>query len=120
MAINPNRWANLADDAQMIQAAVDEAAKTGQTVVIPARNERTGEQKWVLERAVRDHGMRVDAGGMKAASQQLALSLEGILDQTDLHIVLARDAQQHIALAPIRPRHGEHTAAVRQADVFVC
>lgn len=55
MAINPNRWANLADDAQMIQAAVDEAAKTGQTVVIPARNERTGEKMWVLERAVKLH-----------------------------------------------------------------
>lgn len=54
---------------------------------------KTYNSRWVLERAVRDHGMRVDAGGMKAASQLLAQSLEGILDQTDLDALRGIEGQ---------------------------
>ncbi|MBO4885717.1 MAG: hypothetical protein J5602_10450 [Clostridia bacterium] len=55
MSVNPNAFASLPDDAQMIQRAVDEAASRGDTVVIPRRNERTGEDLWLLPRAVKLH-----------------------------------------------------------------
>ena len=52
---NPNFYANLEDDSAMIQAAVDAAAETGETVTIPRHNERTGEDIWMITHAVRLH-----------------------------------------------------------------
>jgi len=52
---NPNSYANLEDDSAMIQAAVDAAAETGETVTIPRHNERTGEDIWMITHAVRLH-----------------------------------------------------------------
>ncbi len=49
---HPNTYAHLADDAAMIQAAVDAASAHGVRVVIPRRNARTGQDIWVLPRAV--------------------------------------------------------------------
>lgn len=40
--------------------------------------------RWVLERAIRDHAMRIDVNRVKLASEQMVSSLEGILQQTDL------------------------------------
>lgn len=52
---SPNDYLTLATDSQMIQAAVDEAAKYGAQVVIPRFNERTGECKWELEESIKLH-----------------------------------------------------------------
>lgn len=52
---DPNHYIHLADDAAMIQAAVDEAAKTGESVTIPRHNERTGQDIWILPRAILLH-----------------------------------------------------------------
>lgn len=51
--LNPNFYKNLEDDSAMIQAAVDAAAETGETVTIPRHNERTGENIWHIDRAIR-------------------------------------------------------------------
>ena len=40
--------------------------------------------RWILERAMRDHGMRVDAEALKRISQQLAGELSAISEATDL------------------------------------
>ena len=55
MFVNPNDYAYLQDDAQMIQAAVDAAIEKGKSVMIPAFNERTGKKIWILDRAVKLH-----------------------------------------------------------------
>ena len=54
---------------------------------------KTYNSRWVLERAVRDHALRVDAEGMKADSQQLAQSLDSILAQTDLEALRGIEGQ---------------------------
>lgn len=44
-------WGN--DDSQTIQNAIDYAQKTGEnSVTIPRKNERTGENVWIIDRAV--------------------------------------------------------------------
>ena len=48
----PNDFKQLSSDSEMIQAAVDEAAKYGAEVVIPRYNERTGKPIWELDRSV--------------------------------------------------------------------
>ncbi len=48
----PNDYKHLSTDAEMIQAAVDEAAKCGGKVVIPSFNERTGKCIWELDRSI--------------------------------------------------------------------
>ena len=50
---NPNFYSHLEDDSAMIQAAVDEAAKYGESVTIPRYNERTGEPIWIISRAIK-------------------------------------------------------------------
>lgn len=52
---NPNYYKHLEDDSAMIQAAVDAAAKTGETVIVPRHNERTGENVWIISKAIRLH-----------------------------------------------------------------
>ena len=54
---------------------------------------KTYNSRWVLERAVRDHALRVDAEGMKADSQQMAQSLDAILAQTDLEALRGIEGQ---------------------------
>lgn len=49
---NPNAYSHLADDSEMIQAAVDAARETGAGVTIPRHNERTGKDVWDLPRAI--------------------------------------------------------------------
>ena len=48
----PNDYKHLPSDSKMIQAAVDEAAKYGATVVIPRVNERTGECSWEIDETI--------------------------------------------------------------------
>lgn len=50
---DPNSYIHLGDDSAMIQAAVNAAAATGETVTIPRYNARTGQPIWNLERAIR-------------------------------------------------------------------
>ena len=50
---NPNNYSHLYDDSAMIQSAVDEAKNTGETVVIPRLNKRTGECVWNITRAIK-------------------------------------------------------------------
>ena len=47
MSLNPNAYAHLEDDSAMIQAAVDDAAQSGERVEIPRRNARTGKDIWI-------------------------------------------------------------------------
>ena len=50
---DPNEFASLGSDSKMIQAAVDEAEKSGANrVVIPAYNERTGSFLWVIDKTI--------------------------------------------------------------------
>ncbi len=51
--ISPNEYNFLEDDASMIQAAADKANETGAMVVIPRRNTRTGNDIWLLPRAIK-------------------------------------------------------------------
>ena len=48
----PNEYKHLTSDAEMIQAAVDEAAKYGATVIIPRVNERRGECLWEIDTSI--------------------------------------------------------------------
>lgn len=48
----PNEYKHLTSDAEMIQAAVDEAAKYGATVIIPRVNERRGECLWEIDHSI--------------------------------------------------------------------
>lgn len=52
---NPNYYIDAADDAAMIQAAVDAAAAAGANVTIPRHNLRTGKDIWMLPRAILLH-----------------------------------------------------------------
>ena len=49
---NPNFYKDLKDDSAMIQAAVDAAKDTGDVVVIPRLNERTGKCLWNIDRVI--------------------------------------------------------------------
>ena len=53
--ISANNYKHLENDSAMIQAAVDEATKLHSIAVIPAINERTGESKWTITKAIRLH-----------------------------------------------------------------
>ena len=53
--IDPNDYSELSDDSLMLQAAVDAAALSGQSVLIPRINKRTGKDEWVLQRAIKLH-----------------------------------------------------------------
>jgi len=50
---NPNFYSHLNDDSAMIQAAVDEAKITGETVIIPKRNNRTKNDIWIIDRSIK-------------------------------------------------------------------
>ena len=50
---SPNDYKDMPTDSKMIQAAVDEAAKYGASVVIPRLNERTGELVWRLDETIK-------------------------------------------------------------------
>ncbi len=52
---NPNNYTYLKTDSEMIQAAVDEAAKNGEKVVIPKYNERTKENVWIIDKSIKLH-----------------------------------------------------------------
>ena len=49
---NPNNYLDAADDSAMLQAAIDAAAEAGERVTVPRRNLRTGQDIWILPRAV--------------------------------------------------------------------
>lgn len=49
---DPNSYIHFADDATMVQAAVDAAAKCGAAVTIPQFNVRTGKNLWEFPRSV--------------------------------------------------------------------
>ena len=49
---SPNEYKHLSTDSEMIQAAVDEAARYGATVVIPRVNERTEKCLWEIDTAI--------------------------------------------------------------------
>lgn len=50
---DPNSYIELADDAAMVQAAVDAAAECGASVTIPRFNARTGRNLWEFPRSVK-------------------------------------------------------------------
>lgn len=52
MFIDVNSCSACCSDSAMIQAAVDAAQKTGQAVVIPTHNARTGKDIWVIEKTI--------------------------------------------------------------------
>ena len=52
---SPNDYKHLKTDSEMIQAAVDEAAKCGAKVVVPRVNERTNQCVWELSETIRLH-----------------------------------------------------------------
>jgi len=63
---------------------------------IVARNMIFGKvynSRWVLERAIRDHAMRVDVDGLKKASEQLAVTVKAILEEKDLDALLGLEGQ---------------------------
>lgn len=51
--VTPNQFGDSASDSAAIQAAVDFAAKRGEAVTVPAWNERTGTNVWVISETVR-------------------------------------------------------------------
>lgn len=55
MYINVNQYCNYECDSDMIQAAVDAAAKSGQSVLIPKFNARTGKPLWEISKTVKLH-----------------------------------------------------------------
>lgn len=55
MYINVNEFSNAACDSDMIQAAVDKAAETGQSVLIPKINKRTGLSVWNISKSILLH-----------------------------------------------------------------
>lgn len=48
---------------------------------------KTYNDRWILERTVRDHAMRVDAEALKLASQQMAAQLPAVSEATSLDIL---------------------------------
>jgi len=52
-AVTPNQFKDVPSDSAAIQAAVDFAAPRGEPVTIPAWNERTGTNLWVISETVR-------------------------------------------------------------------
>lgn len=58
---------------------------------------KTYNSRWVLERATRDHSMRIDAARMKQACEQLAASLEDILSQEELEAIRGLEGQNAAA-----------------------
>ncbi len=52
---NPNEFAYLGSDSEMLQAAVDAAAKSGAIVEIPSHNTRTGKNYWTITKAIELH-----------------------------------------------------------------
>ncbi len=55
MYINVNSYKDLASDSKMIQAAIDEASRKGQAVLIPKYNERTGRDVWDIDNTLYLH-----------------------------------------------------------------
>jgi len=53
MFIDVNQFADRLCDSDMIQAAVDAACETGEMVVIPKRNARTGQNLWIIGKTVK-------------------------------------------------------------------
>lgn len=59
MYINVNKYTNLSSDSQMIQAAIDEASRSGKSVLIPKHNERTGRAVWDIDTTLYLHSESV-------------------------------------------------------------
>ncbi|MBP3634291.1 MAG: hypothetical protein J6J43_06935 [Oscillospiraceae bacterium] len=55
MYLDVNQFAHLACDSDMLQAAVDAARETGESVVVPRINKRTGEALWQITKTVYLH-----------------------------------------------------------------
>lgn len=53
--------------------------------------------RWILERAVRDHALRVDGEKLKRVSGQMAASLEDIARQTNLEALRGQEGQASAA-----------------------
>ena len=51
--VTPNQFKDSASDSVAIQAAVDFATKRGEAVTVPAWNERTGTNLWVISETIR-------------------------------------------------------------------
>ena len=93
---DPNYYSSLADDSAMIQAAVDEAAKYGEAVTIPRRNMRTGENLWVIERAI-----KLYSGSIVYLDNCNLIQADGVFDNVfrnsnnDTEIGLKREGRQY-------------------------
>ncbi|MBE7043432.1 MAG: hypothetical protein E7399_08125, partial [Ruminococcaceae bacterium] len=55
MYLNVNDYAHLSCDSDMIQAALDQAQKTGQAILIPKINQRTGKEIWDITKTLLLH-----------------------------------------------------------------
>lgn len=55
MYLNVNTFADRASDSEMIQAALDTAVETGQFVLIPKINARTGKALWDIDKTILLH-----------------------------------------------------------------
>ncbi|MDY5015378.1 MAG: hypothetical protein SO063_04845, partial [Eubacteriales bacterium] len=58
---DPNYYLDAANDAEMIQHAVDAAAADGVRVTVPRRNLRTGQDIWIIPQAILLHSGSVVA-----------------------------------------------------------
>ena len=133
--IDPNQYAHLGDDAQMIQSAVDAAALSGQCVCIPRINARTGRDVWVLPRAVRLHTgstvildscrLRLEGGAFDSIfkNDYAGTAEAGLLPnrQYDIRIIgrggAVLDGGRHNGLVE---RNDKHSSSPRyEADVLV-
>lgn len=52
MYINANEFTGFESDSLMIQAALDKAKETGEAVVVPKINKRTGKDVWDIDRCI--------------------------------------------------------------------
>ncbi len=55
MYLNVNNYSHLSCDSDMIQAALDKAQETGQAVLIPKINQRTGKAIWDITKTILLH-----------------------------------------------------------------
>ncbi len=91
MYINVNQFQDCACDSDMIQAAVDAAAKTGQSVLIPKYNARTGQALWEITKTVLLH----DESVLLLQNCHLRLA-DGVV----CNMFANKNARQLIALEP--------------------
>lgn len=98
---DPNYYLDAANDAEMIQHAVDAAAADGVRVTVPRRNLRTGQDIWIIPQAILLH-----SGSVVALDNCHLRQADGCFDN------LFRNANARTERA--------QTRAGRQYDIRIC